>query len=315
MSSRVKRTYGSRPKVSAPFPPSSPVSVPSSPPPPHSKKRSLPSTSNGRPAKKVKLAQPKQKTLTQLHFCVDKPTLRKCSACNMSYTKGAEEDEALHRTHCAKVKKGMEWGREEEKEDVVEVESRILLKGGKKGRIVCIRADATGRIGSKLNTLYEMIDMSLSAPPLSDAVLRKSKVYLFLLPVSSATASSSKERIAGCVIAQHISTAMEVAPSAQQIDEKGPSPELVLVDSSSGVFCYPTPLPTSLGVPRIFVPTADRRQGIACKLLSAAAKTFIHGCELDPRKGHVAFSQTTGDGLSLMREWGGGGVRIYDEDQ
>ncbi|KAL0580419.1 hypothetical protein V5O48_001572 [Marasmius crinis-equi] len=315
MSSRVKRTYASRPK--APFPPSSPVSVPSSPPAP-TRKRALPSASEGRPTKKIKLAsKPKQKTLTQLHFCIDKPTLRKCANCNMSYTQGAEDDEALHRAHCAKVKKGMEWGREEEKEDVTEVESRVLLKGGKKGRIVCVRADATGRIRTKLNTLYEMMDMSLSAPSLSPSVLHKSKVYLFLLPASSTSSSSSKERIAGCVIAQQISTAMEIAPSAQPTDENESSPSvpLVVVDSSSGIFCYPTPLPTSLGVPRIFVSATDRRQGIAGKLLSAAAKTFVHGCQLDPRKGHVAFSQTTGDGLALMREWGGGGVRIYDEDQ
>ena len=157
--------------------------------------------------------------------------------------------------------------------------------------------------------------MELSAPALSDAILRKSKVYLFLLPASNTTTSSLKERIAGCVVAQRISTAMEVAPSTRRTDENLPSPELVLVDSSSGVFCYPTPLPTSLGVPRIFVSAADRRHGIARKLLSAAARTFVHGCELDPKKGHVAFSQTTGDGLALMREWGGGGVRIYDEDQ
>ncbi|KAG7086570.1 hypothetical protein E1B28_002517 [Marasmius oreades] len=311
MSSQVKRTYGSRPKTI--FPPSSPISVASSSPPPAPMKRSLLFVPNSRPTKRIKLSKPKQKTLVQLHFCIDKSTLQKCSKCDMSYTKGVEEDEALHRTHCLKVKKGMEWGREEEKEEVLEVESMALLKSGKKGRIVCVRADATGKIGAKLNTIYNMMDTALSAPPLSPAILNKSKVYLFLLP-----ASTSKERIAGCVVGQQITTAMEVAPLADSTGsddtKEEPRSPVVLIDSSSGVFCYPKPLPTSLGIPRIFVPSTDRRQGIASKLLSAAAATFIHGCRLDPKQGHVAFSQTTGDGLVLMREWGGGGVRIYDED-
>ncbi|KAK7049316.1 hypothetical protein VNI00_005917 [Paramarasmius palmivorus] len=329
MSLKVKRTYGSKTNRT-PFPPSSPTSIPSSPPAPATgTKRNLGATNlsahDNRPSKRTKLApkskdKPKQKTLTQLHFCVDQPILRKCSLCNMSYTRGAEEDESLHRVHCTRVRKGMEWGREEErekdKEGLLEVDTAIRLKSGKKGRIVCVKADAGGKIGTKLNSLYDLMNATLSAPPLSPTILRKSKVYLFLLPASST--SALKEQIAGCIVAQHISTAMEVAPSSSvsiSKEDDGVTQELVVVDSSSGIFCYPTPLPTSLGIPRIFVPSAHRRQGIASRLLSAAARTFVHGCVLDPRSGQVAFSQTTGDGLALMRDWGGGGVRIYDEDQ
>jgi N-acetyltransferase len=85
------------------------------------------------------------------------------------------------------------------------------------------------------------------------------------------------------------------------------------VDVGAGLFCHPTPLPTPLGILRIFVSSSHRRQGIASKLLSAAAETFIHGCPLDPLKGHVAFTQPTGDGSAVMHQWGGGGVRIYEE--
>ncbi|KAF9265734.1 hypothetical protein L218DRAFT_859156 [Marasmius fiardii PR-910] len=278
------------------------------------------SVTDSRSTKRIKLSKPKQKSLVQLHFCIDKSTLQKCSLCDMSYTKGVEEDEALHRAHCSKAKKSMEWGREEEKEEVLEVESMVLLKGGKKGRIVCVRADATGKLGAKLTALYKTMDTVLSAPSLSASILRKSKMYLFLLPANTKT-SSTKERIAGCIIAQQITTAMEVAPLTDSTgcDNDGNKadtrPDLVKIDSCSGLFCYPTPLPTSLGIPRIFVPPTDRRKGIASKLLSAVTRTFVHGCELDPKQGHVAFSQTTGDGLALMREWGGGGVRVYDEDQ
>ncbi|KAG2020439.1 hypothetical protein CC2G_005780 [Coprinopsis cinerea AmutBmut pab1-1] len=80
-----------------------------------------------------------------------------------------------------------------------------------------------------------------------------------------------------------------------------------------GVFCYPEPLPTPMGISRLFVSSSYRRQGIANRLLSAAASTFIPGCTLDPKKGQVAFSQPTGDGAKIMQSWGGGGIRIYEE--
>lgn len=93
-----------------------------------------------------------------------------------------------------------------------------------------------------------------------------------------------------------------------------PSPlKLIPVDHSSSLFCHPTPLPTPLGILRLFVSSTHRRQGVASKLLSAAAQTFIHGCPLDPEKGEVAFTQPTAAGASVMRAWGKSGVRIYEE--
>lgn len=92
-----------------------------------------------------------------------------------------------------------------------------------------------------------------------------------------------------------------------------PPPVLVQIDASSSLYCYPEPLPTPLGIPRLFVSSTHRRQGIATHLLSAAAETSIHGCRLDPRKGHVAFTQPTGLGLQVMKKWGGSGFRIYEE--
>lgn len=99
------------------------------------------------------IAQP-QKKLTQLHFNIDKTTLKTCPLCDLTYTKGAPDDEALHRTHCIRVRKGMEWGKEEEREvmkaNVQEVISGVGLKGGKQGRIICFKADVGGKIGSKV---------------------------------------------------------------------------------------------------------------------------------------------------------------------
>lgn len=163
----VKRTYSSRQNKN-PYP-SSPVSALSSSPPPTRRKRPFneyitntsdatqPASKRTKFSEKTKPKKPqekKQKSLTQLHFCIDQPVLRTCPACGLSYTKGAPDDEALHRAHCARVHKGMEWGREEDKESikygVVEVRSGIKLKDGRKGRIICFRADVGGKIGSKV---------------------------------------------------------------------------------------------------------------------------------------------------------------------
>ena len=98
------------------------------------------------------------KTLTQLHFNIDQSIMRTCSLCNLSYTRGAPDDESLHRAHCTRARQGMEWGREEEKDKmrgtetvVVEVASGVKLKGNKKGRIISFPASIGGKIGSKVH--------------------------------------------------------------------------------------------------------------------------------------------------------------------
>ncbi|EPQ58377.1 hypothetical protein GLOTRDRAFT_120134 [Gloeophyllum trabeum ATCC 11539] len=342
MASRVKRTYGgARTAKLSPPAPSSPPSGLSSPPPasassaakrkrplierlginadavPPFKKRALSTKQREKQLKENK------KTLTQLHFSLETSVLRTCSTCGLSYTKGAPDDESLHRAHCARVQRGMEWGREEEKErtkaGVEEVTSGVRLKDGRKGRIICVKADVGGKIGSKLKSLLETVNLSLSSPPLLPAALQASKVYLFLVPSAATSPTTTREKIVGCVIAQRISTAMAVVthsdPSTPPTDPTSPNvpPHLITVDPTLGLFCDPTPLPTPLGIPRLFVSTSHRRQGIATHLLAAAARTFIHGCPLDPVKGEVAFTQPTSGGRAVMESWGRGGVRVYEE--
>jgi len=80
--------------------------------------------------------------------------LRTCPICDLSYTKGTQDDEALHKSHCARVQRGLEWGgdeiRESAKQGVVEIESGIRLKDGSLGRILAVNANASGKIGSKV---------------------------------------------------------------------------------------------------------------------------------------------------------------------
>ncbi|KAF5391734.1 hypothetical protein D9757_001807 [Collybiopsis confluens] len=310
MSSKITRTYASRPARQEPR------SLQASSPGPSTSKRPfdafqpslLAKPALGTKRARISKEKGKQKTLKQLHFCIDQSVVKTCALCKLSYTKGAEDDEVLHRAHCARVQRGMEWGREEEREKdsagSKEVLTSVPLKDGKKGRIICVDASVGGKIGSKLSALLETINVTLAAPALSAEALRVSKAYLFLLP----GVTPNREKIAGCVVAQRIEKAMAVAPSSDT------SLSLVAKDEGNGLFCHPELLPTALGISRIFVSSAHRRKGIASRLLSAAASTFIHGCSLVLEDGQIAFSQTTGDGIALMRQWGKGCIRVYDED-
>lgn len=86
---------------------------------------------------------------------------------------------------------------------------------------------------------------------------------------------------------------------------------VIVVDTSTNLSCSTTPLPTPMGISRLFVSSSHRRLGIARSLLDAAAATFIHGCPLNPKQGHVAFSQPTGMGQAVMAHWGC--TRVYEE--
>ncbi|KAB5595749.1 hypothetical protein CTheo_762 [Ceratobasidium theobromae] len=277
-------------------------------------------------------------TLAQLHFLSSKPSLVTCKLCDLSYTRGAPEDEELHRAHCLRIIRGMEWSKEEramEKplgsgtSDVEVVEERCVLPNGTVGRIVRIRCDVVkGKLAQKVTLLLSTINKALSAPSLPDSTLGSSKAYVMIVPASSckslapgttvklSTKQSNAERIVGCVITSRISSAMRVVENARLESSNTPKSDLVCVDiddSRGNVYCDPTPIPTTLGIPRLFVVPSHRRQGIAQTLLSAAAKTAIWGCPLDPVSGQIAFSQPTASGYAVMKTWGGEHIRIYNE--
>jgi N-acetyltransferase len=163
----------------------------------------------------------------------------------------------------------------------------------------------------------ETINRALSSPPLSSAILAASKAYVFLVPhIGNKVGAAAREQIVGCVVAQRISTAMALTsgPDASQVNSSSEEHLIPIhIDATTALYVQPTPLPTPLGISRLFVSAAHRRQGVAESLLDAAAETFIHGCPLDPALGHVAFTQPTNGGQAVMQHWGKGGVRIYEE--
>ena len=103
------------------------------------------------------------------------------------------------------------------------------------------------------------------------------------------------------------------APHQSSTSHRSSRGDLITVDASTSLYCSPEPLPTPLGIPRMFVSSSYRRLGIASRLLTAAAENFIHGITLDPAKGEVAFTQPTASGKALMEKWGGKGARVYRE--
>ncbi|KAJ1307833.1 hypothetical protein OPQ81_001915 [Rhizoctonia solani] len=277
-------------------------------------------------------------SLTQLHFLPSKPILVTCKSCDLSYTRGAQEDEELHRTHCLRVARGMEWSREErslekplgaEMSDVELIEERYVLPNDDVGRILRIRCDITkGKLGQKVNTLLSTVNKVLSAPPLPASSLKISKAYVMVIPAKSSKSLGSApkndvsgkrfstERIVGCVIVTHITQAMRIIDIDEIEASNTPKSDLVCVDigsSGGNVYCDPNPVPATLGIPRLFVVPSHRRQGIASALLSAVAKTAVWGCPLDPTSGQIAFTQPTASGHALMKNWGGHNIRIYEE--
>ena len=170
MSADLRRTYSTRSSNAKPgLLPSSPPSELTEPPS-NNRKRPFADrpTEQNTPLKKprrnlksdFKLSKAsnkskgKQPKLTQLHFSLDTPTLRTCPLCDLSYTRGAPDDESLHKAHCTRVQRGLEWGKEETREEakggVEELHSNIKLRNGLRGRIICFRPEVGGKIGAKV---------------------------------------------------------------------------------------------------------------------------------------------------------------------
>jgi hypothetical protein len=147
-------------------------------------------TSHNKTSLSKAVAKPpqKQSTLVQLHLLPDKPTLRECKLCGLSYTHAAAEDERVHRAHCLRVRKGMEWGREEERalglDELEEVAKGVRLKHGKSGRIVCFRADLEGKMGRKVWPVHPSSGSPMLTGHLSSLSSWRLSTLHFLRPLS-----------------------------------------------------------------------------------------------------------------------------------
>ncbi|KAK8861414.1 hypothetical protein IAR55_002233 [Kwoniella newhampshirensis] len=284
----------------------------------------------------------KHNPLTQLHL-THLPLLHTCPDCSMSYMRGGEDD-SIHIAHHSKVLRGIPWeglgkAKGKGKSSAGETGWKVIEEGVEfgprsspghrraKGRIVMLDGSFGG---AKLDEILCTVDLVLSSPPLPPAILDQCKIFVFLtsspapppssstakrprLDVSSLKVSSSssvgKERIVSVVVAQGIKFAMRVLSDGESVAggvESG---------GFGSVTCDPQPLPTPLGIHRLYTSPLYRSHGLSYHLLNAASQNTIYGCTFSPIKGEVAFSQPTESGRSVMEKWGKGEVRVFIDDE
>ncbi|KAL2915413.1 hypothetical protein HK105_205029 [Polyrhizophydium stewartii] len=94
--------------------------------------------------------------------------------------------------------------------------------------------------------------------------------------------------VKGCTIAEPISIAYEAVSTTE------------CSDNPSAAIC---------GISRIWVAAADRRKGVATRLLDAVRHRFVLGCEL--ARNALAFSQPTSAGRHLARQYLGERYKVY----
>lgn len=286
--------------------------------------RALSPTKPALAKKKAQAAKPA--ALTQLYldpFEAGGHSTISCNECSLTYAR-TPEDMAVHVRHHAKVVAGCDWPAAATAAKAVTVlEDGVAWNGGAShegGKVLMVDADATGVAGKRLADVLEMIDTSLSATGLSQEQLAESKAFLFV---------TAQRKVIACALVQRITHAFRVidAPSDEQtarassvVSDASTQRDAPLIqfgdeqDAEGAIFCSPTPLPTLLGVHRIWTSPSHRRSGLASLLLNAAAQRTIYGCPIPrARRGtDVAFSQPTGKGQALARSWvGGGELRVF----
>ncbi|WRT65554.1 uncharacterized protein IL334_002499 [Kwoniella shivajii] len=279
------------------------------------------------------------KSLTQMHL-THLPLLHTCTGCGMSFMRGGQ-DESVHIAHHTRVLRGIVWdgsgkgkGKSSEAGWRV-VKDDIVFGGGKgKGRVVMVDGSYGG---SKLDEVLPTVDRVLSSPPLPQPILESCKIFLFLTsspppPPSNTTkrlkldlAISKKavqrERVVGVVVAQGIKWAMKVLKDGEQPDSiielgnTGGKMEVVESGGLGSVTCDPKPLPTPLGIHRLYISPSYRSNSLSLHLLNASCSNTVYGCSFDPLQGEVAFSQPTESGRAVMERWGKGQIRVFVDDE
>ncbi|KAL7419611.1 hypothetical protein Q5752_005523 [Cryptotrichosporon argae] len=247
----------------------------------------------------------KPSVLTQLHL-THLPLLHTCAQCHMSFVRGGT-DAGVHDRHHARVVRGIPWDGRRARDAWVLGEVDV---GKGKGQVVMVGATV------KVTDILQTVDTVLSSPPLPPAIRAHCKVFLVTTsaPPPAKTAKRQRpsgakdtDRVVAVVVAQPIKWAMRVLPADERIEGA--------VDSGDGVFCDPTPLPTPLGIHRLFTIPSYRSLGLAQALLDAAARHTVYGCRFDALAGDVAFSQPTESGRRAMERWARGKVRVFVDDE
>ncbi|TNY19738.1 ESCO1/2 acetyl-transferase-domain-containing protein [Rhodotorula diobovata] len=228
-----------------------------------------------------------------------------CATCALSYAR-TPEDLAFHARHHKKVVGGCDWVAGDEARGVTVLDDAADWGDKAGGKVLMVdypSTDATLR--RKLKDVLETIDTELSSTALTPEQLALSKVFLFVTP---------QRKVIAAAVVQRISTAFQIVveegkPGKQvkEVEAKASKDLLRFGEDEGAIFCSPTPLPTLLGIQRIWTSTSSRRHGLASLLLDFAAGRYVYGSPIprERRAADFAFSQPTGKGQKLARAWTG----------
>ncbi|KAF9990820.1 N-acetyltransferase esco2 [Mortierella antarctica] len=163
----------------------------------------------------------------------------------------------------------------------------FLYISGKKKVVGCV-------IAERIKEGYEILSLSaggsiLECDPVSssDGAIGKATTGLSTLatPATSATSTTTT------------GASESTVSGSQGQEEEGDDDD----DERSAIFCSTVPQPAICGINRIWVSRHYRRQRIASRMLDAVRNRFIYACKLD--KKDLAFSQPTGDGKALAKQY------------
>ncbi|KAG0265349.1 N-acetyltransferase esco2 [Linnemannia exigua] len=217
--------------------------------------------------------------------------------------------------------------------------SSALWGDASSSRIVMVSMSDSGRTNASVSTsgsnyekkkvkeVLEVVNKELGSVDFDPEKLDSCKVFLYI---------SGKKKVVGCLIAERIKEGFEImtlraeprrssvesrASSNTSMDSSSPSssdakpiekrgaPMQLLDDQDrsregeggAAIFCSKVPQPAICGINRIWVSSQHRRQKIASRMLDAVRERFIYACQLETKD--LAFSQPTGDGKALARQY------------
>ena len=162
----------------------------------------------------------------------------------------------------------------------------FLYISGKKKVVGCVIAERI-RQGYEILSLSAEYSISGGEPTSTDATSLEARTTISTLPTPAPSAISTT----GTTDSTAASRGRDEKGEAKQEDET----------ESSAIFCSTVPQPAICGINRIWVSRHYRRQRIASRMLDAVRNRFIYACKLD--KKDLAFSQPTGDGKALAKQY------------
>ncbi|KAG9062756.1 N-acetyltransferase esco2 [Linnemannia hyalina] len=202
----------------------------------------------------------------------------------------------------------------------------VMVSMSDAGRASSVSAGSSNFEKKKVKEVLEVVNRELGSVEFDPEQLYSCKVFLYI---------SGKKKVVGCVIAERIKEGFEIMTqtagsgsgeallefkigTATSTSTTLPSDSLLSGDSKSterhvqvqqldqdrggaAIFCSKVPQPAICGINRIWVSSQHRRQKIASRMLDAVRERFIYACKLETKD--MAFSQPTGDGKALARQY------------